>query len=184
MKSRLTIPESWAQLYVLPQGQVMLFLSSSYPGAFLCPISDTYLGFPRTWELCTGWLDHRSHLKYMQIISSKQWYKKCQDLCHIHGDQWHAWTLDIFAKEVDAPLQHLHLQNGGSWFSASSVPLKFCEGLTARSHGKVSPLIWDRNCMKLFSCVGKTELCNPRWEGPKLCLWGEKRGGESHRKHR
>lgn len=50
-------------------------------------------------------------------------------------------------------------------FSSSSVPPQFCESLTAQSHGKVSHLIWDRNCMKLFSCVGKTEFCKTQVGG-------------------
>lgn len=71
--------------------------------------------------------------------------------------------------------QHFHLQKGGWWFSASSVPPQFCEGLTAQSHGKGSPLIWDRNCMKLFSCVGKIEFCTPGGRDESY-FYGKRRG--------
>lgn len=92
--------------------------------------------------------------------------------------------LTSLPRRLMPPLQHLHLQKGCWWFSATSAPPKFCKGLTAQSHGKFSLLIWDRNCMKLFSCVGKIQFGNLKWEGPKLLLWEEKRGGERHRKHR
>lgn len=122
-------------------GALTLFLSSSYPGTFLCPISDTYLGFPMPRELCIGWLDHQSCLKYMPIISSKQWFKKCQDIWHLHGDQWHAWMLDNSPKEVGAPTSTFSFTERRLVVSSSPGPLEFCESLAAQSHGKASHLI-------------------------------------------
>lgn len=37
-------------------------------------------------------------------------------------------------REVDVLPQCFHLQKGGCWFSASSVPSKFCEALSTQSY--------------------------------------------------
>lgn len=160
-----------------------LFLSLPFPGMFLCPISDTYLSFPRKWGLCVGWLDNQSHQNYRKITSTKQWYKKCQDLCHFHGDQWHIRMLHVSLGRLMSSLNVFIYRQEAAGFQPALCLLNSVRASLLNPIEKLVPPPGTANFMKLFCSVDKREFCNPKWEGPKLLLWREKRCGERHRKH-
>lgn len=115
----------------------------------------------------------------MKIISTKQWCKKCQDLCHLQGDQWHVRMLYVSPGRLMSSLNVFIYRKEAAGFQPALCLLNFVRPSLLNPTKEVSPLIWDSKLCEAFQFCRQT-----KWEGPKLLPWREKRYDERYSKHR